>query len=478
MEDSFTERLLKQQKKNEDVLNNNNLTNTNLYDSSEYHPDQFGLGTFSGKVLEEIKEDHDNWENFMTTMFLIGIILIPLQMIFADKIKPFDLYLIKLIQKYVYTNNILTNEYLFSFFIFCSSMNFYMSITVFFYHCFDCGIAFKTSLVGSFGSFLVFIFKLIIHDSRPFWIDSSIICRLCKLSFGSPSLDCFVGMLYSHYMYFCTERALMSDDKFINKSRKELIISRYLSITLMIVNYLNGLFYICIGMNFIYQILVSYFYGFIVIRIVQVFNKEIDSFANGARYILSISNAFFIYVMFTVCVLSIISSITYNIISDNLLLPKEFAINIENWCKIDAGENDKISVKYTFVESTVLFYILGATMGINFLIKYLKNYSIWIVTSFEKRILRGIIGFTVNLSFLLIVKYIQFRNIINVYFVLIIIYLSTGFICYGLLPKVFEIIRISNLITQFEEKKAKMIGEELILLSNKHYEEDTNLMNI
>ena len=80
------------------------------------------------------------------------------------------------------------------------------------------------------------------------------------------------------------------------------------------------------------------------------------------------------------------------------------------------------------------------------LIKYLKNYSIWIVTSFEKRILRGIIGFTVNLSFLLIVKYIQFRNIINVYFVLIIIYLSTGFICYGLLPKVFEIIRISNLI--------------------------------
>ena len=44
------------------------------------------------------------------------------------------------------------------------------------------------------------------------------------------------------------------DDKFINKSRKELIISRYLSITLMIVNYLNGLFYICIGINFIYQI--------------------------------------------------------------------------------------------------------------------------------------------------------------------------------------------------------------------------------
>ena len=147
MEESFTERLLKQQKKNEDVLNNNNLTNTNLYDSSEYHPDQFGLGTFSGKVLEEIKEDHDDWENFMTTMFLIGIILIPLQMIFADKIKPFDLYLIKLLQKYVYTNNILTNQYLFSFFTFCSSMNFYMSITVFFYHFFDCLIAFKTSLV-------------------------------------------------------------------------------------------------------------------------------------------------------------------------------------------------------------------------------------------------------------------------------------------------------------------------------------------
>ncbi len=96
MEESFTEKLILQEKKNDYA---NNLNNTSIYDSSEYHPDEFGLGIFSGKVLEEIKEQHDEWENFMTTMFLIGIILIPIQLIFSDQIKIYDIKIIKFLQE-------------------------------------------------------------------------------------------------------------------------------------------------------------------------------------------------------------------------------------------------------------------------------------------------------------------------------------------------------------------------------------------
>lgn len=322
MGDSYTERLLMKEKQNEEMR-----FDTSVYDSSDYHPDQFGLGKFSGKVLEEIHEDHSEWENFMTTMFLIGIILIPLQLIFNDNIKHYDIFLVKFVQEYCYT--ILTsNPYLYYSFRLTSDMSFYISITVFYYLTFENGIAFKTAIVGSFGSYCVFIFKLIIHDSRPFWVDANVQCGLCKLSFGSPSLDLFIGMLYSHYIYFCTERALMSDDRFINQSRKALIVSRYLSISLMVINYLNGFFYIIVGDDFIYQILISYFYGFIVIRIVQVFNKEIDSYANGARFIESISNVFLMYIMLYVGVLAIVSCIIYSIVCDDLIIPREWEINI------------------------------------------------------------------------------------------------------------------------------------------------------
>jgi hypothetical protein len=66
----------------------------------------------------------------------------------------------------------------------------------------------------------------------------------------------------------------MSNDKFINKSRSFILYSKHLSLLLIFINYINGLFFIYQGEHYIYQILIAYFYGFIVIRIVIVFNKE------------------------------------------------------------------------------------------------------------------------------------------------------------------------------------------------------------
>lgn len=453
MEESFTEKLILQEKKNDYA---NNLNNTSIYDSSEYHPDEFGLGIFSGKVLEEIKEQHDEWENFMTTMFLIGIILIPIQLIFSDQIKIYDIKIIKFLQEKLNIENILfKNKILFNIILFFSNIYFYMSMVVLYYLTFDSGIAFKTSLIANIGIFFVFVFKLIIHDSRPFWIDSQIKNNLCKLSFGSPSVDIFVGMLSSHYLYFCSSRALQSDDHFINKSRYEIIFSENLSIGLIILNFLNGFFYVLIGTHFIYQILVSYFYGFILIRIVLIFNKEIDSFSNGARFIISISNLLSIYVMFIVLILSIISSITYSIVKDDLIIPREWEINISHSCSINVNSFDKLSIKNTFLESSLVYNIFGATMGINFLLKHLKNYHLWIVSKPIIRVGRGLIGFFVNLNLLYLIRFVNFNIMINTYILYIIIFTITGFVSYGLLPIFFSYVNLTNLITPLDEKKLK-----------------------
>ena len=162
MEESFTDKLILQEKKNE---YENAFNNTSIYDSSDYHPDEFGLGIFSGKVLEEIKEEHDSWENFMTTMFLIGIILIPIQLIFSDKIKSFDIKIIKFLQKNLKIDIFLQNKIILNFILFFSNIHFYFSIVVLFYLSFDSGIAFKTSLISNIGIFFVFVFKLIIYIS-------------------------------------------------------------------------------------------------------------------------------------------------------------------------------------------------------------------------------------------------------------------------------------------------------------------------
>ena len=104
MRESLTTAFLEQ--KNKDI---NYVTE---FDSSEYKPEHFGVGGVTSKVLEEIHEEQDEWELFFTTMFFLGIVLIPLQLIFADNIKPYDAYLLKLIQEYVIYSNVAGYFYL------------------------------------------------------------------------------------------------------------------------------------------------------------------------------------------------------------------------------------------------------------------------------------------------------------------------------------------------------------------------------
>lgn len=325
MSESYTSRFFNQEKKNQEQQ-----AYYTEFNSSEYIPENFGVGGVTSKVLEEIYEEQDEWELFFSNMFFLGIFLIPIQLIFADDIKPYDAYMMESLQGFIFSFDIVHSFIKIAVVIldFCANVRFLCSITIFFYLCFDPGVAYKTALIAGSGSYIVFILKLIIHDARPFWIYENIHPYLCRLSFGCPSLDVFVGMLYSQYIYFCTNRALKSGDPIIAKNLHSIKVSEYISVCLIILNVIVGVSYTILGENFIYQIGITFFYGFIFIRIIIIFNKDIDHFSNGSRFIVSISNVTSILVMFAVTTLAILSCIIYEIVNQDLLISREWTMNI------------------------------------------------------------------------------------------------------------------------------------------------------
>jgi len=327
---SFTSIFLQQDKKNKDQqgsFNNLNLdSNDSIIEGQEYF-----AGGIAEKLLEEIHDEQDEFEIFFSTMFFMGILLIPLQIIFSDYIKPYDAKLIEIIQSYfikIFQNSdiwLLSFEKYLNIF---SDAKILTSVTIFFYLCFDPGVAFKTTIVAGTSTYIVYILKVIITDSRPYWITPNVIPGLCRLSFGCPSLDVFVGMVYSNYLLFCTSRAINSDDIIVNKGIEQIKFSEKIAWCMILLNIIVGITFILMGENFIYQILISFFYGFIMIRIVIVFNKDIDYYTNGSRFVLEISNMACLIALFVVSIMAIMASLIYEVIDKDFLIPRDWIVNI------------------------------------------------------------------------------------------------------------------------------------------------------
>jgi len=326
---SFTSIFLNQDNKNQNQYGSYQ-TEFNFSDNNP-PATRFVAGGIAKKLLEEIHDEQDEWEIFFSTMFFAGILLIPLQLIFSDFIKPYDASLIEWIQvNIVYsldwvTLSITTLE---SFLNFSANVKFLTSVIIFFYLCFDPGVAFKTTIIAGSGTYIVFILKIIIHDARPFWISQNITPGLCRLSFGCPSLDIFVGMLYSNYLLFCTTRARNSNDIIVMKGLDQLNFSAKVAWIMIIINFMVGVLYTFLGENFFYQTLITFFYGFILIRIAIVFNKDIDHYTNGSRFISEISNMACVIAMFSVSILAILACLIYEIVNKDLLIPRDWIVNI------------------------------------------------------------------------------------------------------------------------------------------------------
>ena len=298
--------------------------------SQELHPTYIvGKEAFTQAIFEEIADDEDEIEAFFTMMFFLGLTMIPLQLIFSDMIKPYDAYVIGYLQMLILKSQL---ENIFTLigkgFVYFASMRFLLSFNVFFYLFIDPGVSYKVCLMSGCSSYIVFILKLIIHDARPYMIFPNIKGVFCSASYGCPSADIFGGMVYLYYLRYCIDRAINSDDLIVSQNLKYLEHSIKLNYILIFMFTIIGFFHILFGENFIYQILLTFFYMFIFIRILIVFNKEIDHISNGARFVIKISNEVTVGTFFVILTLALVSIVFYSIIKIDMQIPLKWRENI------------------------------------------------------------------------------------------------------------------------------------------------------
>lgn len=304
-----------------------NSNDKSLSIDSDFFQEAFGIGKATELLFEEITDEQDQFEAFFTTMFIIGIFFIPFVLIFSDYIKPYDLQIIINIQKssiyseelFVEISKILKLFY---------SLKVHMSVTIFIYLAIDPGIGFKVALTAGMTYLITFFLNAIIHDERPYWISSEVKPSLCYYTFGCPSVNLLSGFLYYNLLNFNIDRALKAKDPFLEKNKSALKIGNFIAKFYIIVNVIIGIQLFCNGENFLYQILSTFLIGFIIVRILFAFNKELDYYVNGARYIQGISNVTSIWVFIFIITCACSSWIFYSSISEDLVLSKDNFINI------------------------------------------------------------------------------------------------------------------------------------------------------
>lgn len=307
--------------------NSNNNDDDSYSVESDFFQEAFGIGKFTEVVLEEITDKQDYFEAFFTTMFLIGCFLLPLILIFSDYIKPYDLEVILYIQ-----NSSLYSDKFFNYFgeiiTYFYSVKFHMSLIIFIYLAIDPGVAYKVAATAGMASYISFFLDTIIHDTRPYWISTEVKPVFCHITFGCPSVNVLSGLLYYNLLNFNLSRAIKAKDPFLEKNALALQIGSFVAKFYVMINVLVGFQLIANGEHFVYQIAATFFMGFIMIRVLIAFNKEIDYFTNGARYIVSISNSTVIWIFIYIMGFACFSWVIYSTVSQELLISKEYITNI------------------------------------------------------------------------------------------------------------------------------------------------------
>lgn len=96
------------------------------------------------------------------------------------------------------------------------------------------------------------------------------------------------------------------------------------------------------------------------------------------------------------------------------------------------------------MDTCSIFSILGATYGINFALKYLKNPYYWQDTSLILRFIRGIIGFVLFYTSLYLISVIS-TSLTNAYVFNSMLNVIISFLIFGILPVLFDYLHMNNL---------------------------------
>lgn len=105
--------------------------------------------------------------------------------------------------------------------------------------------------------------------------------------------------------------------------------------------------------------------------------------------------------------------------------------------------NEVVTMERTLLDSSIIFHILGATFGINQVLKSVKNPYYWHVTHWYLRIIIGVFGFSINYLISLYYTHKVFDVVTN-YAIEAFMSALSGFICYGFVPILFDKFNLLN----------------------------------
>ena len=311
--------------------------------------------------------------------FVLAVIILPLEIVIRSWMMEQEDQAILDIQKSDSSSLIKLAEV----FRVLGDIKFIQGFSFFLYLFSDSLLGFKTALVTQFGIIIVNFLKLLYKVPRPFWVAENIIGRKCVLDFAGPSDHVFLSVFFYTYVI------IIFFSKYAEETSKALLACLVaVDVVVVFLIALSGLY---VGTTYVFQSFVGLIYGILYTILCIDMDREIHSLSEKAGFIVKDSRKYKFYIFFFCLGVFVVDVIFFNSIIVEWTLPQSWVINARNDCGLEHNFKFRLGADYTFMDSAVIFGIVGMVFGASWATSTL-DFLLWFQTSFFKRVTRAVIG--------------------------------------------------------------------------------------
>lgn len=360
---------------------------------------------------------------------LVGLIIIPAEIVLRDQIFNSELSAIKSYQIIVDELGQDAENFFTWFCIIFTWLGRYLFVkcaAAFLYLVADPVLGFKSAFTLYIASFLISILKLFYKVPRPYWVDEKVHGKECLMDFSGPSdNEFFMTFFYSYNI-------IMFLVLYSEKSHKRLA-AACLSINAFMV-VIAALCLNYLGTGFYLESIIGVVYGILYTALCLTLDTEIHRISEMSAFIIKTSKKYKFYVMFLSMAAFCCVVVYYNSELITWRVPQKWIVNSQDECKFDKNFEVRLGIDDTFKETSAIFGLIGLTFGASHATKSVDNVT-WAYTTWWKRGLRGLIGVIIYVGIFIVFDLIPKVDLPTAYFFnRILPHLFATYILYGFVP--------------------------------------------
>lgn len=357
------------------------------------------------------------------TAILVLLFIIPLEYLLDDTLSNEEVHLIEYIQD-LETSNLNT-----FFKGITATGTHYMVIALlpFLYNFMDSVIVIKISIVICHALYLYSFTAILFTEPRPYWIHKSIKGINCEDGFGLPSEEILFGMIF--YFYIIVEVFESAHKQF-----KTLLYMLYTALLILLA--FSDMY---LGENFLHQIVLTLCLGFVYITGVLLLDTYISNLALMSTYYNNKNRTVQVY-WFIACMAMLLVIITLSANVPSFDQPS--IIWIKNSYK-HCDFREDIGGSYSFYQSGWIFFNAGAIFGSQLASR--KVAVGWWRSKLYLKLFKGIVSSAVGFGIYFGFAYVETYDRTTEYAFNYVIPVSVGsFVCFGVLPIIFEKLKLNG----------------------------------